>query len=161
MKIFTGKQGTVSVIEPEAGQASTPFVIRFDGAAVDNDLIRGILTNVSMSQETNVQFMHSLRDTIFVNVFGNRIGQMTVSGILFLSDVCFAGAGVDSSPPFQKFYEFYTNNNVVGKAAPINVQVGNNVTFKAFLLSFNFSVADAQTSLGQFTMNLALVPKTK
>lgn len=160
MKIFTGKQGTVSVIEPEGG-AQTPFVIRFDGAAVDVDLIRGIVTNVTMTQDTNVQFMHSLRDTIFINVFGNRIGQMTVSGILFLADVCKAGGGSENSQPFKKFYEYYVGNNAVARANSINVQIGNDQSFKAFLLSFSFGVTDAQTSMGQFTMNLAVVPKTK
>ena len=157
MKIFSSNAGTVGVISPTDGNTS-PFVMRVDGAELSGDLIRGIVTSMSVSQDTSVQFMHSLRDTIYINVFGNKIGQMNISGILFLADVC-DGADKNSDPPFKKFYEYYTNNNAVARESALDIQIGSGVSFKAFLLGFNFQVADAQTSLGQFTMTLAVVPK--
>ena len=83
MKIFSSNAGTVGVINPTDGNTS-PFVMRVDEAELSGDLIRGIVTSMSVSQDTSVQFMHSLRDTIYINVFGNKIGQMNISGILFI-----------------------------------------------------------------------------
>lgn len=157
MKIFSSNAGTVGVINPTDGNTS-PFVMRVDEAELSGDLIRGIVTSMSVSQDTSVQFMHSLRDTIYINVFGNKIGQMNISGILFLADVC-EGTDKNSDPPFKKFYEYYTDNNAVARESALDIQIGSGVSFKAFLLGFNFQVADAQTSLGQFTMTLAVVPK--
>lgn len=157
MKIFSSNAGTVGVITPTEGNTS-PFVMRVDEAELSGDLIRGIVSSVSVSQDLNVQFTHSLRDTIYINVFGNKIGQMNISGILFLADVC-DGTSKNTDPPFKKFYEYYTNNNAVARASALDIQIGSGVSFKAFILGFNFQVADAQTSLGQFTMTLAVVPK--
>jgi hypothetical protein len=158
MRIFTAEQGTVAVITP-AGAGTVPFVIQVDGSKLDVGLIRGILTAVSMSQDINVQFMHSLNDTIYINVFGNKIGQMTLSGIVFLAKVCESDGAVNSDPPFEKFYKYYLDNNALSKPNALSVQLGTGTTFKAFLLNFTFQLTDAQTSLGQFTMSLAVVPK--
>ena len=159
MKLLTSSQGTVSIINP-TGNTPVPFAILVDQKALDNVAIKGMLTGVSFGQETNVQFMHTLKDTIYINVFGNKIGQMTLSGIIFLGDVCISGGGKQSGG-LDLFYNFFTDNNVVGKADPVVVQIGKGITLKTFILGFNFNVADAQTSLGQFTMTMAVIPKTK
>ena len=158
MQIFSSNPGTVGVIVSDQ-TATSPFVMKVDKSELSRDLIRGIVSSMSVSQDISIQFMHSLRDTIYINVFGNKIGQMTLSGILFLSDVCENGAKDPSGAPFEKFHNYYTNNNAVARAKALDIQIGANVAFKAFLLGFNFQVADAQTSLGQFTMSLAIVPK--
>jgi Zn finger protein HypA/HybF involved in hydrogenase expression len=69
------------------------------------------------------------------------------------------GSSKNTDPPFEKFYEYFTKNNAVSKATALAISIGSGVLLKAFLLGFNFQVADAQTSLGQFTMTLAIVPK--
>jgi hypothetical protein len=158
MKLLESSQGTVSIINP-AGNAPVPFAISVDNAALNNETIKGIVTGVTFGQETNVQFMHTLRDTIYINVFGNRIGQMTLSGIIFLGDVCIAGGGKQDGG-LDKFYNYFTQKNAVGNPNPVVVQIGKSITLKTFILGFNFGIADAQTSLGQFTMTLAVVPKT-
>lgn len=159
MQIFSSNPGTVGVIV-STSTAVSPFVMKVDEADLSGDMIRGIVSSMSVSQDISVQFMHSLRDTIYINVFGNKIGQMTLSGIIFLSDVCENGEKKDpDGAPFEKFYNYYTNNNAVARAKALDIQIGAKVAFKAFLLGFNFQVSDAQTSLGQFTMTLAIVPK--
>lgn len=158
-KLFTGVQGTVLVVEPPGNQAKPPFTLRLNNQELGPALIRGIVTSLTISQDTNVQFMHSLRDTIYVNVFGNKIGQMTISGILFLGGLCPSELG--SGGPIDDFYNYYMQNNVVSRATAIPVTLGTRLTFKAFILGFQCQVLDPQTSMGQFTMNLALVPKTQ
>jgi hypothetical protein len=84
---------------------------------------------------------------------------MTLSGIIFLGDVCIAGGGKQDGG-LDKFYNYFTQKNAVGNPNPVVVQIGKSITLKTFILGFNFGIADAQTSLGQFTMTLAVVPKT-
>lgn len=156
-KIFTATQGTIMVVEPAGNQRRTPFALRVDNAELGPTVLRGIVTGVSLAQDTNVQFMHSLRDTIYINVFGNKIGQMSISGILFMGDVCPLGYNVGG--PIDQAYNFYIQNNVVNRAKALPINLGTKLTFKAFLLSFQCQVMDPQTSMGQFTMNLAVVPK--
>lgn len=158
-RIFTAQQGTVGVILPTE-PSDIPFAFLVNNTQLGMDAIKGIVSSISMSQDINVQFMHSLNDTIYINVFGNKIGQMTISGILFLSTVCNDDGSKDERPPFETFYNYYLNNNALARPDAISVQLGTGAIFKAFILNFTFQVIDAQTSLGQFTMSLAVVPKT-
>ena len=44
-------------------------------------LQRSIITRLTVSQQTNIQFLHSLGSQIFVYVFGDRMGTITLSGL--------------------------------------------------------------------------------
>lgn len=159
-KIFNGTQGSVAVIEADADEkVGVPFLFQVDAKPFNIDVIRGILTSVVMNHEINAQFMHSLNDTIYINVFGNKMGQMTLSGILFLSDVC-VGTNKNTEPPFEKFYDYYINNNALSRPSSLKIQIGTGGIFQAFIISFTFQIVDPQTALGQFSMTLAVVPKT-
>ena len=62
-KIFTATQGTVMVVEPAGNQRRTPFALRVDNAELGPTVLRGIVTGVSLAQDTNVQFMQDRKST--------------------------------------------------------------------------------------------------
>ena len=162
--IFTATQGTVMAIDatPTGGAGASLFKLQVDGAELGVDEISGIITAFSLTGESNVQFMHTLRDMIYISVFGDKIGSMSISGLLFLNSpaVCGpAGGGTGTAaggvrPFMAKFYEIYVVNNV----NPLKIALGD-VTVTAFLTAFQVQMADPQFSLAQFTMQLAALPK--
>ena len=162
--IFTATQGTVMAIDatPNGGAGASLFKLLVDGGELGVDEISGIVTAFSVTGDSNVQFMHTLRDMIFISVFGDKIGSMSISGLLFLNSpaVCGpAGGGTGTAaggvrPFLSKFYELYVVKNV----NPVKKGLGD-ATVTAFITSFQVQMTDPQFSLAQFTMQLAALPK--
>ena len=159
--IFSTSQGTVMVVDatPNGGSPAELFQIQVEGANLGPEQISGIITSFSLTGDSNVQFSHSLRDVIYISVFGDKIGSMTLSGLLFLNspNTCgpaayAAGGGVRMF--LSKFYEL----SVVDKSGPVKIALGD-VTVSAFVTSFQVQMIDPQFMLGQFTMQMAALPR--
>jgi hypothetical protein len=160
-KVFTASAGTVMAITAPAGEGM--FSILIDGKAwgPDVDGIAGIVSGMSLNADINVQFTQTLRDVIYLTVFGNKMGSMTISGMLFLNNpiVCRDGSpsgGAPLTPFFKKFKDY----NAINRKEPIVIVLAGN-TIKGFLLGFQMQVADAQFHVGQFTMQFAVIPGTE
>jgi len=158
--IFTATQGTVMAVEVAPNQgASTPFQIEVDGGRFGVDQISGIITAFTLTGDTNVQFTNTLRNVIYVSVFGDKIGNMTISGLLFLNNPALCGLAASGSGGglkafLSKFYEIY----VVNRAEAVKISLGN-IIVSGFITGFQAQVVDAQFSIGQFTMQIAALPK--
>jgi len=163
--IFTAASGTVMVIDatPKPGDGdipNDPFSIEVDGSKWGVDEIGGIITTASISGDSNVQFMYTLRDAIYLTTFGDKMGSMSLSGYLFLTSplVCGRNSG---ALPLQTFYDKFFQSYVVKNPNPLTILIGTTLTVKAFLLSFQMQITDPQFMLGQFSMQLAVVPPKK
>ena len=163
--IFTSSAGTVMAIDasPNGGSPGTPITIRIDSdtpAGVGSSSVGqlgGIITSFVATGETNTQFMHTLRDVIYLTVFGDKIGSLSIGGYLFLNNPITCGPDKTDEVPLELFYDFFYNKYVVKKKEPLSIAVGSRV-FKGFLLSFQIQMADPQFMLGQFTLQMALLP---
>jgi hypothetical protein len=163
--IFTSSAGTVMAIDatPNGGAPSTPITILLDSdtpAGVGSSSVGqlgGIITSFVSTGDTNTQFMHTLRDVIYLTVFGDKIGSLSIGGYLFLNNPITCGPDKTAGAPLELFYDFFYNKYVVKKKEPLSIAVGSRV-LKGFLLSFQIQMADPQFMLGQFTLQMALLP---
>jgi hypothetical protein len=162
--IFTATSGTVMVIDAtptgSKGVPNQPFSIEVDGIKWGVDQIGGIITTASISGDSNVQFMYTLRDAIYLTTFGDKMGSLSLSGYLFLTSpmVCGRNSG---ALPLQTFYDKFFESYVIKRHDPLKILIGTTLTVKAFLLSFQMQITDPQFMLGQFSMQLAIVPPKK
>jgi hypothetical protein len=148
---------------PNGGAPGTPITILLDSdtpAGVGSSSVGqlgGIITSFVATGETNTQFMHTLRDVIYLTVFGDKIGSLSIGGYLFLNNPITCGPDKTAGAPLELFYDFFYNKYVVKKKEPLSIAVGSRV-LKGFLLSFQIQMADPQFMLGQFTLQMALLP---
>lgn len=64
-----------------SGTSAFAFFSEYLTVTVDDDLIPSIITSVSINAQNNYQFLHSLENLIYVYSFGERIGELTISGL--------------------------------------------------------------------------------
>jgi len=148
---------------PNGGAPGTPITILLDSdtpAGVGSSSVGqlgGIITSFVATGDTNTQFMHTLRDVIYLTVFGDKIGSLSIGGYLFLNNPITCGPDKTAGAPLELFYDFFYNKYVVKKKEPLSIAVGSRI-LKGFLLSFQIQMADPQFMLGQFTLQMALLP---
>ena len=167
--IFSAAPGTVMAISPPPDAADKPttmFKIEIGDAnkqgtwGPDSGGISGIVTGFSVTGDTNVQFTQTLRDAIYLTAFGHKMGGMTLSGMLFLNNpiICKDGSA-SGGAPLEPFFKKFRDNNVIERKNPLLIVLANTNTIKAFLLSYQIQVMDAQFQIGQFTMQFAVIPE--
>ncbi len=116
---------------------------------------KAIITAVSVSNQGGYQFIHSLRDYIYVYIFGERIGELTVSGVTFMGSCDSSTGGGDSG--IEAVLQYYEEMRATKRLKPVDVQIGITL-FKGFLLSARADITDASTGLGQFAFKFHFPP---
>lgn len=116
-----------------------------------------VVTGINLNEECNVQFMPSLRNTHYIYTFGEKIGQMSVSGICFLVG-CANSATAAATTGFHRVYEFYQAYRISTYNYPLTLTLtsvgGKTVVFKCFLCSLNQSITDPRQMLGSFNLTM-------
>jgi len=117
---------------------------------------KSIITDLTLASQGNYQFLHTLGGNIYVYVFGDRIGQLSISGLSFESTCGSAG-----SIGIERVMKYYNDNRLAGRKTPIKVTVGVATTFTAYLIGVGAKVQDTQSRLWQYSLHMALIPTTK
>lgn len=121
----------------------------------EGTVFRAIITQVVVQNQGGFQFMHTLRDKIFLYIFGERIGQMSISGLTFA-----AGCAVDGNSNFtgiEAAVGYYQTCRATKRSVPLQVSIGR-LAFKAFLLGVKTDIVDPDTGLGHFNFTLFFPP---
>ena len=96
--------------------------------------------------------------------FGERIGEMMISGLSF-GPICVVpdpedplglNAGVHG---LEWLNDFYQNNRLYALGTPLILTLGKSTTFTGFLTGLVISSNDPERGLGQFAMELAVIPE--
>lgn len=117
---------------------------------------RSIVTRVTVSQQVNVQFLHTLGSLIYVYVFGDRMGQVTLSGLSFACVCPDAEQGVELGA--EKMLLWYKQNRASRRAGPVRVTIGT-TAIEGFVTSFTEDVVDPSLRLVQWGVTLASLPE--
>lgn len=152
--VFSNNPGRVLVLTDPA----VPSRFSFNLEAWDGfETLRAIITRVTVSKQGNYQFLHSLGGTIYIYVFGDRIGQITVSGVAFER-----GCEEDETGRLgiENVQEFYETNRLANRELPLKLTIGVATTFVAYLVGAATSVVDEGMGLWQFALQLSLIPET-
>ena len=154
---FSQSRGTVSLVKGQVnGNGLLPFNItlrNMEIGAGDNPQSNAIITQMSATEEGNYQFMHTTRGTIYGYVFGDRIGDWSVSGICFASS-CYN----KETTGMQQIFETYRKYRIANSGTSVLVDVGS-TTVVAFLTGMSLSVADPERNLGQWAFRFKTIPQ--
>lgn len=137
-----------------------PFRIVMDGFDLQDPNPRAIITQAGIVEKGSYQFHHTLNQTIYSYVFGDRIGDLRISGICF-TDVCFGGAGAGAGPSFsgiKQIADNYKQNKISKRGTPVQVAFGE-VNLRAFLVGMQTEIVDVERLLGQWTYQLKTFPE--
>jgi hypothetical protein len=115
------------------------------------------ITGFALEQNGNYQFLHTVNDFIYVYSFGDRVGELVVSGIGFAATCANA-----SNAKLCNVYDFYRKNKLSANGR-LSVTIGDcpDSTFYAFLTGCRLEMQDPATLIGQWSLRFSVIPKTK
>ena len=111
-----------------------------------------IIDEISIAQQENVQFLYTLGGAVFVYSFGQQIGDLTISGVSFNSR-CADG----SSHGILRILDWYNENRISQRRAPVRVSIGNANPFNGFVVSMQARLADTKRWTIRYSISIALV----
>ena len=128
------------------------FSIKFNGA---KGKLTAPMAGFAMELNGNYQFLHTVNDFIYVYAFGDRIGELTVSGFGFTKTCTSA-----EDAKLCNVFKFYQDNRIKEKG-DLSVQIGDcpDANFWAFLTGMRLELQDPQTLVGQWSLRFNILPK--
>ena len=115
---------------------------------------KSIVSRVTIASRGNFQFLHTLGGQVFIYVFGDRIGQLGISGLSFDS-VCGDPAGTLG---IERVLNYYSNHRVAARSTPVKVSIGTATTLSAYLIGVTGDVVDPKSRIWQYNIEMALIP---
>jgi hypothetical protein len=152
MNIFSAGPGAVTAINEAGFPPAALFLEGWNGPAFNS-----IITGVSLQHQGNVQFMHTMQEFVYLYVFGDRVGDMTVSGVSF-SRTCAPGLSNAQAHGLEWTHSYYLANRVALRARPVALVLGLVTVFEGFLVGAGLALNDPQQGLGQFSLKFAMLP---
>jgi len=157
MYLFSHTPGTAVELPQRhvVGSISTTSVIGGDGQRISFPTQKTIITKIGLSLAGNYQFLHTLGNDVFVYVFGDRMGQVSLHCLSFAAKC----NGDDSVHGFQHLYDWYRSNRIANSKELVTVTI-NNVVFSGFLIGSSPEMSDPETRITQTQLVLSLLPTT-
>jgi hypothetical protein len=167
--VFSNNTGRVSQINDKvaAGCLSLAVIEKNNPAeSLSFQQHKTIITRVGVSSSGNFQFLHTIGNEVYIYVFGDRIGAITLTGLSFESSCSGSfNRGEDPLQPsdarehgFESLYNWYKKNRVAVRQKPISVTIGRDTTFQGFVTGLNGDVQDVQNRTVTFQLTLATLP---
>lgn len=113
-----------------------------------------IVTRMTISEQVNVQFLHTLGAQIFIYVFGDRIGQISLSGLSF---ACGCDDLASLNHGAELMYDWYKTNRTSKRELPLRLMLGD-TPIEGFVTGFTEDVVDASTKLVQWGVTMMTLP---
>jgi len=164
MVIFGNNLGRVAIL-PDFASAAILQVVSLD-PDISAQAHRSIITRLSLSQQVNAQFMHTLGSLVYVYVFGDKIGQMTLHGVSF-PGLCDANEADGKPMPenrrestsVEPILQWYNEHKMSRRQQPVRITMGRNIVLEGFIQALSVNVSDAATGLAEWAMQLAILPE--
>jgi len=154
MIVFQGQPGRVVTIKDPAVPARVrPLARPKPNISISEQ--KSIITHITVAQATNHQFLHTLGNDIFIYVFGDRIGQIELSGFSFVEN-----CGGGGRHGMELMLDYFEQNKLSARKEPMQILVGQ-VPFQGFLTNMTNTVVDPATWLTQFKASIAVIPEKK
>lgn len=114
-----------------------------------------IITRITFSQQGNFQFLHTIGNDVYIYVFGDRIGQITIQGLSMTKDCGQSGGG--DKHGFEKVIEWYNQNRIAQRRDTVEVMIGQ-TPIKGFVIGLTGDAVDPATRIVQYGLQLAIMP---
>ena len=154
MHVFEGTVGRVVAVDDPAAQG-VMYVANVIDDPLSFDVHRSIITRVTCAQQVNLQFLHTMGRLVYVYVFGDRMGQVGLSGLSFAGEC----PGPAPEHGVMAVYDWYRRNKASRRAEPVRINIGMRDNLDGFVTGFSFDVVDPGTQMVQWNMTLAALPE--
>jgi hypothetical protein len=152
--VFPNVPGRAVIIPPKSVVGQIPLVLRLEGWGGPQTM-KAIVLELSLRFRGHQQFLHTLRDFIYVYSFGEGMGEATMSGLAF-AETCTDPNGTTGS---AKIIEYYSDNRLSTTGEAVKFTLGNSPTFYAYLTSMSLKARVAeQLNLTDFTLSFHIPP---
>ena len=142
---FSHGRGAVTRVQGPHG-GDVPFKIWIPGGP----LTSGIIQQAKIEHQGNYQFLHAISNTIYVYVFGDKIGNLMIAGTAF-------GVPCRGRGGLTEIMQRYSTYRIAITGRPATLAV-ENTTFTGFLTGFSLDAADAQTHLANWALRFSFFP---
>jgi hypothetical protein len=152
MDVFNSKPGLVAVFTDDT---VLPGRIQLSSPSLSSPSV--LISGVNYKQEVNRQFQQSLDRDIYLYVFGDLMGGVTVKGVAF-PDECVSG-----DDGVRIILGYYADNRASNRDTPVVVQFGDEA-ISGFLTQMSLNSPDNPTDPSSFMypweMIINALPKT-
>lgn len=156
--VFTPCEGAIVKVnlcsDGGSGGGGT-FNINVDGAQIGFPVSGFIL-----EMQGNYQFLHSLDQFIYYYNFGDRVGQLTVSGFGFMGRTCEPGGLLARESSVCGILDFYMNNRQSKIKKAVKVGTDKCGTFWSFLTGMRLEITSGSLGapVGQWSLRFHVIP---
>jgi hypothetical protein len=152
--IFSKQAGIVSTFPDPTLPANTTLRVEGWGGYAG---FKSIISRVNVAAQGNFQFLHTLGGNIYVYVFGDRVGQLGVSGLAFDS-TCDDAAGTIG---IERVLDYYSTNRIAARRTPIKITLGVRTTLSGYLVGVSGDVVDPASRIYQFNLQFIMPPQSR
>lgn len=117
---------------------------------------KSIITRLTVSQSGNYQFLHTIGNDVYIYVFGDRMGSVTISGLSMTQD---CNNKSDTQHGFEHVLTYYKQNRVAKRREPVLVHLGERTVFTGFVVGITGDVVDPATRLMQYGLQMVMLPE--
>ena len=131
--------------------------------------MKSIITGFSVETRGGVQFMHTLRDFIYIYIFGERMAPLTIQGASFahvcerMDETIYNSLGQTTFLPNYHGLEYemgyYNAYRVTSTGAPVTIVLGISTVLYGFLTGNSVQLQDADHQLATFTLQFQALPQ--
>ena len=153
---FGTTPGTIVQLTAPDGELSIPQIFNPKSLGLTFSACKAIVLRVGLGAQTNAQFLHTLGGDIYIYVFGDRIGGMTIEGLCG----AYACGATGAQHGIEQTFAWYEAHKLSVKRAPLLITIGASTVFTAYLESFSTDVPNVYVLPGimSFTLNLKVLP---
>lgn len=135
-----------------------------DGSGAGNKFLSVPITGFAFEQQGNFQFLHTVNNFTYFYIFGDRVADLTISGIGFIPAACTPGGGPGSSGKGSicELYSWYRENRAAAKNRAMGISLGNGGacgTFWAFLTGMRMELPRPDFLVAQWSLRFNVLPK--
>lgn len=147
--VFSPCLGGVTRVDLNCSQGGTLFKIQL------NPNLTLPVTGFALELQGNYQFLHTVNDFIFLYTFGDRIGELVLTGMGFFDNGC--GNFVENNGICAAL-GYYAANRVAKRDGPIDIVLGQCGGFKGFLTGMRIEVVRPESLVAQWVLRFNVLP---
>lgn len=155
MIVFQGAPGSVVALRDGGVQGDARVISLLQADRLHFGVTRSIITRLTVTQEANLQFLHTLGSHVYIYVFGDRMGTVGLSGFTFNRSCDQPGQQLDTGP--ARMLAWYEQNRTSRRRSPLRFMVGNR-PIEGFVVGLNIDVVDPASLLVQWSVTMRSLP---
>ncbi len=163
MYLFGGSPGVVGTVVTEG---ALPFAVIIGGGNAipllpTPAIMKAVITGFKMSDRSSLGLAPTLRDRLYVWLFGEKPGVARVSGLAF-PDICGTGGpSAGSWTGLDTVHSYFEQARANTYGLPCRLIFGPNTVRAGFLEEYDFTIEDANSGVGTFEFRFRTIPRSQ